>query len=299
MKQFFDAVIVVPLEEELEVVLSHFIIVEDVSTDVQIRFSASVPDSDLSVLLVQQNSMGRTENYNAALRSVLDFDVGILICLGIAGGLSSDLNIGDVCYTGGILDLLDNAKAGENWSSGADFAFAPTFYSSPRELVVAISLDRINPATKKAHEEWLAEREEFGRSQIPGTFVGKEGEEKIQRPKLREGTIVCGAVSGSPEYNKKIRAIDRKVLAIETELGGLLSLAQFHNLPAFTVRGISDYAGAGLDKTSFEQETKNKGRLIAASNAASFLARQLSASPVVKYLHKRRSGALDKGLAAI
>ena len=221
MKQFFDAVIVVPLEEELEVVLSHFIIVEDVSTDVQIRFSASVPDSDLSVLLVQQNSMGRTENYNAALRSVLDFDVGILICLGIAGGLSSDLNIGDVCYTGGILDLLDNAKAGENWSSGADFAFAPTFYSSPRELVVAISLDRINPATKKAHEEWLAEREEFGRSQIPGTFVGKEGEEKIQRPKLREGTIVCGAVSGSPEYNKKIRAIDRKVLAIETESGGL------------------------------------------------------------------------------
>ena len=99
MKQFFDAVIVVPLEEELEVVLSHFIIVEDVSTDVQIRFSASVPDSDLSVLLVQQNSMGRTENYNAALRSVLDFDVGILICLGIAGGLSSDLNIGDVCAT--------------------------------------------------------------------------------------------------------------------------------------------------------------------------------------------------------
>ena len=73
---------------------------------------------------------------------------------------------------------------------------------------------------------------------------------------MHEGIIACGSVSGSPKYNEKLRAIDRKVLAVETEAGGLFSVARQHGVPAIAIRGISDYAG--VDKNDFERETKQR-----------------------------------------
>jgi hypothetical protein len=190
-----------------------------------------------------------------------------------------------VCYSGTIIDVLDNVKIVDGTQSPADLALSPTVYSSPRELTVPIALDRLHPLTKAGHVAWASERESFGKTLIPGEFSGKRGKkETIGRPAVLEGAIVCGLVSSSPAYNARIMSVDRKVLAIETESGGLFSVAQQYRLPAITIRGISDYAG--IDKNDFEQETANNARKLAISNAASFLVRHLGLAGMLAYLEK-------------
>jgi nucleoside phosphorylase len=110
MKRRFDVAVVVPLDEEFETALSYFKYVADLSTAQRIRFEVAVPETDISILLVKQNVMGKTECANATLDILDEFEVGMLVCLGIAGGLSTDVAIGDICRTGEIVDLLDNAK---------------------------------------------------------------------------------------------------------------------------------------------------------------------------------------------
>ena len=61
-------------------------------------------------------------------------------------------------------------------------------------------------------------------------------------PKSMGGTIVCGVVSAGNNYNDKLKQIDRKVLAIDTESGGIFSVTTRKNVEALTIRGISDYA---------------------------------------------------------
>jgi hypothetical protein len=101
------------------------------------------------------------------------------------------------------------------------------------------------------------------------------------------GLLHAGSSPASPLYNKKIKNLNRKTLAIETESGGLFFIAQQHKIDALTIRGISDYAG--IDKNRFELETKNNGRKIAVSNAASYLAIQLSNEKLLAHLRKNRS----------
>lgn len=178
MKPYFDVAIVVPLDEEFETAQKHFNFVADQSTSQRIRFEVSVPNSEAKILLVKQNTMGRTDCTSATMDIVEEFDVGLLVCLGIAGGLSNDLAIGDVCRTGEVVDILDNAKVtdlpgsgserrtakarGRSGSSpkkgGHETAFSATHYETPIEVSVALELDKLIPERRAAFEEWAADR---------------------------------------------------------------------------------------------------------------------------------------------
>jgi nucleoside phosphorylase len=228
-KRYFDVIIIAPLEEEFDAALSSdsFTFLENLSTERQIRFAVSAPGSDLTILLVKQNAPGKTETQNAVWMCLSDFQPGGLICLGIAGGLSIDVKIGDVCFTGSIIDLLDNAKAKDDQDSKAQVTFSPTYYESPLETSVAISLDRILPDSKPGYEDWRAKREIFGSSHIKNEYPGRDGQpEKLQKPNVHEGQIACGNVSGSEDYNNKVKNLNRKILAIDTESGRLCETAR-------------------------------------------------------------------------
>ena len=270
MKPFFDAIVIVALEEEFQEILDHFTIIEDLSTDTQIIISVTIPNSNLSILLAKQFDMGKTHTIGTSLTCLEYFDTGLMICLGIAGGVSSDVSIGDVCCTGSVLDVLENTKVSDSEPAQADIALSPTTYYSPKELSVAITLHRLLEPGKSVHAAWAAQQERLAKELIPGEFHGKEGKpERISAPRVHSGPIACGLVSASPIYNKKLKTLNRKLLAIETELGGLFFIAEQHKIDALAIRGVSDYAG--VDKNRFELETNNNGRKIAASNAASFL----------------------------
>jgi hypothetical protein len=108
----------------------------------------------------------------------------------------------------------------------------------------------------------------------------------LDPPKAKDGTIICGAVSQSALYNKRLRQIDRKLLAIETESGGVFSAAKERSIPALAVRGISDAANA--DKKRLDVKTKGVVRRIAALNAATYLRLQIENPHILEILRTRK-----------
>jgi hypothetical protein len=60
MKTHFDVAVVVPLEEEFDVVLAQFQYVNNLSTPRRVRFEVAVAGSSARILLVKQNAMGRS-----------------------------------------------------------------------------------------------------------------------------------------------------------------------------------------------------------------------------------------------
>lgn len=279
-----------PLAEEFEAILPLFANLEDRSTATQIRFATSPDDSDLRILLAQQPDMGRTATTATAAALSGSYDFGLLICLGIAASLSGDLKIGDVCYTGDLIDALDNAKYRDGPSGTIDIALSSVPYDTPREISTPIQLSRLDPQTKPDYEAWQVERLASGLVLVPGEYPGQGGEvEAIDRPKALKALIACGAVSASAGYNAKLKGLDRRILALETESGGLFSFAGPVGIPVLVIRGICDYADG--NKAEFEKATGGRARTLAAQNAASFLQLQLRSSRFTAVLQRLRDKA--------
>lgn len=287
VKAYFDVLIVAPLDEEFEAIQKTFPIVEDFSTESSLRFRVEVTHPDTRVLLVKQSMMGKTAAQAAVNSALDDFEVGLVVCLGIAGALSKDLNIGDVCFSKSIVDVSDNAKVFKAASGADDIAFSPTHYETPVELVTAIDRNMHAPSYKAQVEKWKEEALSEGKRLIPEPFTGKGNAlETVVAPKVCGGLIAHGSVSASSTYREKLQSLDRKILAIETESGGVFSAAKPKKVPALTVRGISDYADC--DKTRFEQETGGNARALAINNAAKFLLVQMESEFLRAWLFKQR-----------
>src|SRR6516162_9431910 len=242
LKEYFDLLIVVPLEEELHEVMGVFPGTENRSTSTEFRYVVDSGVSSIKILIVQQDGMGKTNAYKATASALDNFDVGIVICIGIAGSLSGDMGLGDVCYSGSVIDVYDNSKASDQ-DGYISLEFSPTHYDTLKEITTALNFTRILPEFKTKYETWQQEREEFVHQALDLPVISRNRKtERIGRPKTRYGTIACGSVSKSDIYNQKLRALDRKVLAIETESGGVFEAAAAAGVPGLTIRGISDYA---------------------------------------------------------
>lgn len=287
-KKYFDMVVIVPLEEELQQLMRVFSPLEDFSTATQFRHTVDGGNSELSTLVVQQEQMGKSSASRAAGSVLNEFDAGLVVCLGIAGGVSADLKLGDVCYSGNIIDVYDNTKTIDAQEGAIDIQFSPTHYTTNREVTAALNFIRTLPTLRPKYEHWQELQGQNARRLQAHPVIGRGGKEEIiYRPSSRNGTIVCGAVSKSTVYNNKLIALDRKILAIETESGGIFEDVGARRVPAVTIRGISDYAND--DKKKLEEDTKGVIRDIAASNAASFLKAQHENSSFVRFLQTRKA----------
>ena len=272
-KRHFDIIVNIPLEEELNAFLRVFEHKEDCSNEAQYRCTVHT-GTDVTMLVVVQDEMGKSSASNSTTEALNEFTCDLFICLGIAGGLSNDLKLGDVCYSGSVLDVNDNAKTTDGGAGGINLELSPFTYRTDKTLSLALDFVRRDPISRKKYEDWqrsrLARARELGLEQIQDK-KGKNPQEPL--PKSLSGTIACGVVSAGNNYNEKIKQIDRKVLAIETESGGVFNIALRKGVDALTIRGISDYADP--DKAKLEAETKDAVRVLAAENAASFLKFQL------------------------
>lgn len=281
-KDRFDIVIVVPLEEELLAVQTVFEPTIDRSTAYTFRYEVESGNSDVRMLLIQQEGMGRTFAARATSEALSDFDVGLVVCLGIAGSLTTDLRLGDVCYSSLIVDVLDNARAADV-DGEMDIDLSSSSYPSPRELIAAINFCRTVPRLRKDYTNWQKEQFDIVRSLASEDIPA----DTPNFPNTMPGMIMCGAVSKSALYNKKLTGIDRKTLAIETESGGVFEEAQRKGVPALTIRGISDHANA--DKSKLEKRSSGGARKVAALNAAGFLKHQLKNPYFLEILSRART----------
>lgn len=273
-KEYVDTAVVIPLEEEWEAFQSIFQHKQHISDHPLIEeFESGI--EGFRVIAVLQDRMGKTAASTATGEILSRFDVGLIICLGIAGGIDTDYGIGDVCYSTKIIDVYDNSKVSEGGKSGVNLSLSPTFYETPISIYSALSLIRTRRDLGEAHRTWQNER--------VSTESGKslQNTHQIKRaPKSASVIVACGAVSASSQYNKKIKELDRKTAIIETEAGGVFESAKQAARPALAIRGISDMADS--NKSHLEADTSGAARLYAATNASSFLRLQITRNPVFR-----------------
>lgn len=289
-KEYFDLVVIIPLEQELYEFFKIFPSIDNRSTSTELLHVVDSGNPDLRMLVVQQQEMGRSSAANAVAGLIVKFDIGAVACIGIAGSLSKDMRLCDVCYSGRIIDVYDNTKVSDTDDGEVETELSPSQFHTPIEITSAFNYVRTQPHLKDLYAAWQLERGIVAESLFPLPVVGRESvEEKIGIPETLNGAIACGAVTKSESYNKRLRAVDRRLLAIETESGGIFTQAASKNLPAFTIRGISDYADRSKDK--LEAGSAGTIRMFAAANAVSFLKLQLSNHYFTDYLRHRKSGA--------
>jgi nucleoside phosphorylase len=283
-KEFFNILIVVPLEEELVEVMTVFPGIENRSTETSFRYTVDPGVDGLRVLVVQQDGMGKAQASHAVKDALKIYDVGTIVCIGIAGSLTGDLRLCDVCYSEDILDVTDNAKV-EDIESGMDIALSPTYYETPAEFAAAINFSRLFPELRPGYLSWQEECEAFVKTLIPFPVIERDGKEQMfQAPKSKNGMIACGLVTKSARYNAKVLGVERKTLAIETESGGIFDEGKRAGVPCVTFRGISDHADK--NKGKLEDETGAKVRRVAALNAARFFKLQLKNPFFISALNK-------------
>ena len=269
-REYFDVGVIIPLQEEMQAFQEHFDLVKDYSTEVSFRYTFNTEAKGITGIVIQQSEMGKSAAYQATKDLIENHEIGLLVCLGIAGSLSNDLRIGDVCYSERIIDVLDNAKVSEH-AGKSIHEFSPANYSTDPRLISALNFSSIHPDLKEKYRGWQADRKKLALKMIPGEYTGRTGLEHFSTPNSMAAKIACASVSKSKSYNKELLKLERKIAAIETESGGVFRAGG--QRPAITIRGISDYADG--DKTLLETQTNGKARSVAAENAVSFFKFQL------------------------
>lgn len=291
-KARFDIGVIIPLEQELQSFFEVFSSSKNMSDEDRFLHEVDSGEPDISMVVIHLNGMGNAEAGRATVELLDRFDIGLIVCLGIAGGLSNDLFLGDVCYTGRVLDVLENSKTIdiENSATGIGIEFSSQPFETPDRITRSINYSRTQPDGQRAYLEWRDARCAAAQALYPDEIVGRKGiKEKVGTPQSMNGTIVCGMVSKSEAYNQKLKDADRKVLAIETESAAVFREAKRRSVDAITIRGISDYADKL--KGTLEGSTKGAVRTIASGNAVTFLRSQFGNPYFVHQLTKLRPGA--------
>ncbi len=289
-REHFDIAIVIPLEDEINPFFEIFPSIDDRSDDEFLHHVVESGHPEVSLIVVQQQKMGRTAAEAATAMAIERYDISLIACVGIGGSLSGDMRLGDVCHSGDLIDVLDNAKFSDDDDENADVELSPTHYETPTPIMTRMNFIRTQPTLSAAYKAWQEQRAVEARALVPSEVpLPNGGNFQILEPRTKSGAIACGAVSRSQKYNTKLRAIDRAMLAIETESGGVFFRAKKAGIPVVTIRGISDYADKG--KKKLEEASKGGVRHLAAANAASFLRLQISSND---YFRKGLSDLIAK-----
>lgn len=254
-------VCLIALAEEYEVFQETFNVIGDRSFSDLLALEHDSGDPEVTLISVLGEQMGSESAGRSARDALAHFDPDLVIVIGIAGGLSNDVRLGDVVISNQIIDVLHNAKV-YNVKSDINIDLAPNFYDINAELISAFNFFSLHPSSKAKYQDWRLECGcDLERS---GAQVGQ-----VELPSLRIGPMACGPVYASDTFNKKLKSIHRKVLAIETESGGVFASLSAKKVPAIAIRGISDLADK--EKASLELRTGGSVRTCAMANAAKLL----------------------------
>jgi len=185
----------------------------------------------------------------------------MVVSLGIAGALSTDIGTGDVAVGQEVRSYLANAKARPDGEGRFEFALAGE--GVPCDALLVSRADQLSftsrPALRAGHDRQRARA---------GTL------EALADFKVLCGPLACGpAVSAADEFKAWLLRSKRDYLAVDTEssgagtataLAGMLRLVRFA-----AIRGISD--GGDKHKNTLEAETKGAARRLATTAALEVL----------------------------
>lgn len=260
-------VALIALSEEFDTFCETFAYLEDRSIGRTICVEHSVDKPNVRLISVLAEQMGAQSAGDSAAIALEHFAPDLIVVIGIAGAVSSDLAIGDVCVSNEIMDVLHNSKVEDGKAKGksTEISFAPDFYHVNADLVAAFTFFKSHPAFKKSYETWRLES---------GVAMQAAALNDETLPSLHIAPIACGPVSASTTFNAKLKSLHRKVGAIETESGGVFKRIAGSRIPAIAIRGISDMADS--QKATLETQTKGAARQVAMRNATELLQMQMT-----------------------
>jgi nucleoside phosphorylase len=301
-KEYFDLILFAPLDGELEAVFESFPHLERRTSEDILKYTIDLGVEGLTGLVAQPPEWGNQEALKTAQHLLENYEAGVVVCLGIAGALSRDLRLGDVCYSGTIFDVHERLKVKDSTSRRSKSVILehnPKPFDTPKRITVALNHLRADPELRsKFYEGWRQGQATYLDDLLQKGKLDASGRALFRDfPAAINGTLICGPVVASNNYGDVLKGLDRKVLAVETESGGIFQAAQDAGIPALTVRGISDNADS--KKTALEELTKGTARQIASRNAATYLKQQLSNPEFLELLkaeRERRAGAPIPGL---
>jgi nucleoside phosphorylase len=280
----------VALPEEHDRFLEQFPSLNSIPDSKFVYVEHDIQTNDFRMISVLAEGMGIDNAYDATAAGIAQFNPNLIVCLGIAGSLTTDLKIGDVSVSSEVIDISQNIKISEvaptrrrrqsnqtkvqrPQASRTIVELSPKPFSILPALSASFRFLRSHPTLKADLADW-AEQAKTRRAELLGENpTGDIAEEMTQDPIAEIGPMISGPVVASTAFKDALKKIDRKVLAVETESSGVCRASAVGSIPCITVRGISDHAD--LNKNALERTTKLAARRLAADNAISYFALQL------------------------
>ena len=286
-KPYLDMALVLPLPEELDAVIHVFGFKADLTvSDFQIT-ELNSPNENIRICLIKQHQMGQSAARLACDHLLSHMDIGILCSFGIAGALSADTKLGDICVSQMLYDLTENSKYVDT-NKQMDIHFSPRPFHVERGLCSRLAFLTQNPALSERKRAWLSQCETSFHRHLHSSTELLGDRTPTAHPSVHFGTFVSSNVTASETFKERIQQIDRKVIAIDTESSGVYEVSdRTSNTLSFSLRGISDLADS--KKTELEERTNNSIRCLAVENAATYLYHQLLNEHFADYLLSRQS----------
>jgi nucleoside phosphorylase len=255
--------------------------------------------------------MGKTGAAQMVERMTQRYSIGTIVSIGIAGGLSKDVRVGDVVVASQVDDYLHRSKAsavvedatttsggkkktskvGNKTRSGVkqvatarttqdyDLHVGGAAFATTHQLVTDIlHLEFSHPEVFSA---WKSVCVKEARRVLDNEYGEAECHPAVRtEPRLHadDAHIVSGDVVGAAEsFIQWVRARDRNVVAIEMEAVGVIAAAHAHLLPvrSLVVRGISDPTSSL--KKGLEEKFQDRLRTTAMINASLLVKHMLEA----------------------
>lgn len=263
-----------------------FFAAEDTMLDSQYVFvKHHSEESGVQLVSVLAAGMGIDNAYDATSAAIQRFNPNLVVCVGIAGSLTSDLKLGDVSVSNEIIDISQNMKisevAGDRRKrptkrgkkqkpapSRTVVELSPKPFIIQPELAASFRFLRSHPVLKSELATWSSKAAERRANLIGESPSADFSDELSQLPVAEIGPIISGPVVASSAFKDTLKRIDRKVLSVETESAGVCRAAFAASVPCITIRGISDHAD--VNKNALERTTKQAARQLASDNAISY-----------------------------
>ena len=280
----------VALPEEHDRLLEWFPPHETISDPEHVFIEHDIQVDGFRMVSVLAKGMGIDNAYDATQAGISRFAPDLVVCIGIAGSLTSDLKIGDVGVCSEVIDVSQNmkitevkpnrrrrptkpGKAPRQAPPRTVIELSPKTLMVPPELSASFRFLRSHPTLKTDLAAW-ADQATLRREKQIGRIGGAGLDNELsQTPTAEIGSIISGPVVASGAFKEALKKIDRKVLSVETESSGVFRAAVNAKVPCITIRGISDHAD--INKNALERTTKQAARQLAADNAITYLALQL------------------------
>ena len=153
-KSYVDLAFVVPLREEFERLTTVFSVTKEQVSGTQFIVHLDLVKDELTGVAILQEDMGKAAATRAAETLLNLFEVGIVIVVGIAGGLSNDVAVGDVCFPGAIVDVLENTKQSSDKDGRVAQEFNSKFFITDPLLTFAFKYVQLGSNVKASFIDW-------------------------------------------------------------------------------------------------------------------------------------------------